>query len=281
MKVDVLQVPYDSGHRGRRMGAGPLRIVDAGLLEVLSAAGHDVRLVPIDVESDFPTEIASAFQIARAVKRRVADAVEEHCLPLILAGNCIVAVGAVAALGQPRVLWLDAHADLNTPDSTRSGFLDGMALSILLGRCWGALAREIGLQALAEDRIHLMGARDLDPAETEFLASSSVHRLTTGAEAADFDLNGRETCYLHVDLDVLDPTVGTANRYSVAGGIGLDRLLTFVERVGEECHLGAVALTAYDPSADRDGAVATAAVRIAASVIAASGGRARTREFRG
>lgn len=266
MKVDVIQVPYDSGHRGRRMGAGPLRIVDRGLLDTLSASSGEVRLIRIEVEADLPTEIASAFQIARALKEAVSDARDDQRLPIILSGNCVAAVGAVAALGEPRVIWLDAHADLNTPDSTRSGVLDGMTLSILLGRCWRALAGDLGMHVVAEDRVHLIGARDLDPPEEEFLASSSVHRLTVEADPSELDLDGTETCYLHIDLDVLDPDVGRANQYSVSGGIGLERLLALVERIAARGRVGAVALTAYDPSADEDGAIADAATRIAAAI---------------
>ncbi len=221
---------------------------------------------------DLPTEIASAFQIARAVKEAVGEALRDQRLAIILSGNCIAAVGAVAALREPRVIWFDAHADLNTPESTRSGFLDGMALSIILGRCWRALAGDVGMRVVPEDRVHLIGARDLDPAEEEFLASSSVHRLTVHADPSEIDLDGTETFYLHIDLDVLDTSVGTANQYSVAGGIGLERLLAFVEQIAGKGRIGAVALTAYDPSADTDGAIADAATRIAAAIAGAGGG---------
>ena len=277
MRVDVVQVPWDSGHHDRRMGAGPGRVLDAGLLEALAAGGSDARVIHLELDTDFPTEIDMAFRIARAVEARVAEAVAGRRFPIILAGNCIAALGAVAALGQPVVFWFDAHADLNTPETTRSGFLDGMALSILMGRCWRALAARSGVRPVAEERVHLIGARDLDPAEEEFLASSSVH-VWEGSSPPDVGgPDGRETCYVHVDLDVLDPEVGRANRYSAPGGLRLDQLLDIIGRIAERNRIGALALTAYDPAGDAGGRIATAAVRIAAAVAAEAAEDARGR----
>lgn len=258
---------------GKRMGAGPLRIVEAGLIESLTATGHEAQLVPIELESDFPTEIASAFALAHSIKARVAAALERRSLPVILAGNCIAALGAVAALGEPRVTWFDAHADLNTPDSTRSGFLDGMALSILLGRCWSTLAADVGLKPVREDRVYLIGARDLDPAEEEFLRGSSVHRHASDSGASSRDWPTGERIYLHIDLDVLDPTVGTANGYSVPGGLTLENLLTLVGQATQQNSVGAVTLSAYDPTGDSSGTIARAASKIAVAV--ASDGSAK------
>ena len=190
MKVDVLQVPYDSGHRGSRMGAGPLRIVEAGFLDSLASAGHEVELVPVELESSFPTEVASAFQLACSIRERVSSARSRGRLPIVLGGNCMVSLGAVSALGQPHVYWFDAHADLNTPETTRSGFVDGMALSVLLGRCWGALADELGLEPIPEESVTLIGARDLDPGEEAFLASSAVRRVGPGPDPASLVHHG-------------------------------------------------------------------------------------------
>lgn len=270
----VVQVPYDSGHRGRRMGAGPLRIVEAGLLGALAGRGAEARLASVDLDTDFPTEIDSGFRVVRAVKDRVEDAVSEGRFPLLLAGNCMGSLGALAALVEPTVFWFDAHGDLNTPETTRSGFLDGMALSILMGRCWRPLAAEAGVVPVPEERIHLVGARELDPAEDEFLASSSVHQWD-GAEAGPAGDGGGGICYLHIDLDVLDPTVGRANWYSAPGGLSVEGLLGVVERIAERHRIGGLALTAYDPSADGEGRIAAAAIRIAGEVVdlAAAGGR--------
>ena len=189
--------------------------------------------------------------------------------PLILAGNCISAVGTVAAFRRPEVYWFDAHGDLNTPESTRSGYLDGMALSILMGRCWRGLSAQIGLQPVPEEQIWLLGARDLDPAEEEFLAKSAVRRISAEvALSALPEVEHGNGAYLHIDLDVMDSSVGTANRYAAPGGFSLEGLVTVVERIAERTPIGAAALTAYDPEADGSGSVLRAALQIAERVAA-------------
>lgn len=263
MKVDVLQVPYDSGHRGVRMGAGPLRIVEADLLGALAESGHDVELVPVELGSTFPGEVASAFRLAGLVKDQVASACSQDRFPIILGGNCNVALGAVAALGRPHVYWFDAHADLNTPETTRSGFVDGMTLSVLMGRCWRPLADELGLDEIPEEAVSLIGARDLDPAEEAFLGSSAIGRFGPETDPASLVHSDPRSSYLHIDLDVLDPEVGTANTFSRPGGLSLDQLLDMVKAVRDRKPIGALTLSSYDPAADRTGAIARAAIRIA------------------
>src|SRR3954454_24637700 len=142
MSIDLITVPYDSGHRGRRMGAGPLAFAEAGAAERLRAVAGSVRETAVGVSPEFPAEIATAFDLARATAFAVRVALGRGSFPLVLAGNCMTALGVLAPLSGPRtgVVWLDAHADLNTPETTRSGFLDGMALSTVLGRCWTGMA---------------------------------------------------------------------------------------------------------------------------------------------
>lgn len=269
MRVDVVQVPYDSGHRGLRMGAGPLHIVEAGLVGALAGSGHDVDLVKVELESTFPGEVASAFQLARSVRNRVASARSRERFPIILGGNCMVALGAVAALDQPHVYWFDTHGDLNTPETTRSGFVDGMALAALMGRCWGPMAHDLGLGEIPEEAVSLIAARDLDPAEEAFLDSSGVSRYGPEADPASLAHDGGRTSYLHIDLDVLDTEVGTANMFSSPGGLSLDQLLDMLREVRKRKPIGALTLSSYDPALDQTGAIARAAVRIAELITSA------------
>ena len=258
--IDLLQVPYDSGYRGTRMGAGPLRLVQAGLLECVQTLSREARLVPIELESPFPTEIAAAFALARTLRGSVQRSLREDRLPVVLAGNCMSALGTVAALGRPAVFWFDAHPDLNTPESTHSGFLDGMALSVLLGRCWTHLARDAGLAPLPAAHVELIGTRDLDPPEREFLAHSSLR--WPGAATRNAPPPGLRDAYLHVDLDVLDPSVGAANQFATPGGLTLDQLLEAISAIATRHRIAALALTAYDPAYDPGGAIVRAACRI-------------------
>jgi arginase len=269
MEVDLVLVPYDSAHRNLRMGAGPLRLVEAGLPEHLASRGHETRIIPVELESGFRTEISSAFELAGKIRDSVRRSREEDRFPVVLAGNCISAVGTVSALGHPEVYWFDAHGDLNTPESTRSGFLDGMALSILLGRCWRGLAAGVGLEVVSPDQVWLIGARDLDPAEKEYLEHAGVR---WGGVDLPWDQGpgptGRRRSYLHIDLDVLDPAEGRANPFQVPGGLERQDLIRGIDWIQDRGPVEAAALTAYDPSGDPDGTIVEAAFRIVEQVLA-------------
>jgi arginase len=187
MQTHLIVVPYDSAVRGWRMGTGPERLLDAGLVDDLRAAGHQVRIEYIEADSNPPTEIRTAFDLNRALAGRVRDAREADALPVVLAGNCMTAVGTLAGLGgTPAVLWFDAHGDFNTPETTASGFLDGMALAMLTGRCWANLVRTVhGFQPVPERDVVLLGARELDAGERLLLDGSEIALLApaTGADA--------------------------------------------------------------------------------------------------
>src|SRR3954467_8178859 len=182
LAIHVIAVPYDSGPPGERMGAGPLRLLDAGLRARLEAEGHTVDVSTVEISPGlWPGEIAAAFDLARRVAALVRSAIGAGAFPLVLSGNCApAALGCLGGAGNvSRVLWFDAHGDFNTPDTTIGGFLDGMALAIVTGRCWRELAAGIdGFSPLAEGAVTLIGARDLDPLEAEALAGSGVQRLS-------------------------------------------------------------------------------------------------------
>lgn len=272
MDIRLIAVPYDSGIPGWRMGAGPDHLLRAGAAERLREAGHTVAVERVELPSAGPApEIAAAFGLAARLGERVAAARTGGALPVILAGNCATAMGTLAGLADadPAVLWLDAHADFNTPQTTRSGMLDGMALAVATGRCWPALAATIpGFRPVPDARVCLAGARDVDAGEAELLRASAV----TVVSAADVPARlpaaletlraQAETVYLHIDLDVLDPAEGTVNAFAAPGGLHRVQVLELIRTVRSRFCLGAVALTACDPWFDADGRIAAAAIAI-------------------
>jgi arginase len=276
--VQVLAVPYDSAHRARRMGAGPTHLVTLGLLDRLRERGNEVELRELaPSRNTWVAEIGTAFDLDRQLASAVAEARARGAFPLTLAGNCITSVGTVGGLGAGTtgVLWFDAHGDFNTPETTMGGFLDGMALATVVGRCWTSLAAGVpGFTPVAEENVVLVGARDLDPAEGTLLAASGVMHLRTEEAAArlegELEALGRriDQLYVHVDLDVLDASEGRANAY--AGGRGLSRaeLLGAVELAGRHCRLAAGAISAYDPTYDADGRIARIAIDVALALTA-------------
>lgn len=271
MEIDLLLVPYDSGHRGERMGAGPQSLVDSGLAERLERQGHRVRLAEIEPRGDgWRAEIRTAFDLAAALAVEVRATRTAGRVPLVLAGNCVAALGVRGGLGEDvGVIWADAHGDFNTPEITTGGFLDGMALAALAGRCWTGMASRIpGFVPVPERLIWLLGARDLDPAEADALGSSGVRRLPP--EAVDAAAAGSiarslghvENTYLHLDLDVLDPSEGRVNQYSAPDGVRTEALENFCRALRHLRPPAAVTLSAYDPAADADGRACEAALRV-------------------
>ena len=276
MDVRLIAVPYDSGIRGWRMGAGPDRLLAAGAEARLRAAGHGVSVEHITLTAEGATpEIRATFDLAARVAERVAASRSAGALPIVLAGNCATAMGTLSGLAahDPAIVWLDAHADLNTPETTGSGMLDGMALAIATGRCWSALAAGIpGFRAVPDARVCLVGTRDTDAAEDTLLRASAATVLPPSTfdeklpAALDALREQTATAYLHIDLDVLDPTEGTVNAFSAPGGLRLPQAIELIGAVRQRFHLGAIALTAYDPAYDTDGRVVAAALAIVAAL---------------
>lgn len=269
--VQLLIVPYDSGVRGLRMGAGPGKLLERGLVDRLREEGHRVEQSTVDVPSGpFQAEVATAFALNRTLADRVGAAVEAGRFPLVLTGNCMSAVGALAGLeAAAGVFWFDSHGDLNTPETSESGFLDGMALAVVTGRCWRALARTIpGFAPIPDEHVVLAGARALDPPEEELLRRSAIRQVAPAALEAGLSAHAEDLAstvrrgYLHLDLDVLDPGEGRANALAAPEGVSVKALETALEEVVRRVRIGAATLSAYEPEADVDDRAGAAAVHL-------------------
>jgi arginase len=161
---------------------------------------------PVDAPSAAGGVLDRIMGLAEDAARLVAQAER----PLVLSGDCVVALGVMAGLqrrhGEVAVVWLDAHGDFNTPETTITGYLGGMPLAMLTGRGREMIGDRLGLRSVPDDRVVLVDARDLDPAEADALAASGVRRVpadpATIAEALGF--LGGVPIYLHVDLDIVD-----------------------------------------------------------------------------
>lgn len=137
--IDVLHVTHCSSVAAIPTAAGPARLLERGLAPRLAALGAQVRVIDVAPPRDRSLNpVAEAFAVADIVSRRVAASLSEGRFAIVLSGSCHNAVGAVAALnGTDRgVIWLDCHADFNTPETTSSGLLDGTTLATITGRSW-------------------------------------------------------------------------------------------------------------------------------------------------
>jgi arginase len=266
MDVQLLLVPYDTARRGWRSGAGPEHLLNASLIAHLKNKGHVVA-EPQVIEDD-PAQPAAEIRTAFELARRLSVAVRAAGrFPLVLSGNCNSVIGTLAGLAPARraIFWFDAHGDLHTPESTASGFLDGTGLAAALGLGWHALVTSVpGFQPVAPELTWLLGARDLDPAETALLAKLPVtlvpvdrmaHLPEILASAPLDDALG----YIHLDLDVLDPQVGQANSLPVPGGLTVEQLNAAIVAIRARTPLGAAALASYAPEYDSGQGVCRAA----------------------
>jgi arginase len=263
----IIEVPYDLGRRGVNGGRG------ASVLAEAFANGHDRTL--LEVQDESRNEIAASMAVVRALARQVREVVRRGSFPIVLAGNCHSCLGTVAGIGGGvGTVWFDAHADFNTPDSTRTGFLDGMALAMLTGAGWPRLRAQVeGLSPIPEEHVVLVDARDADDGERERLAASRVRLAgSDDLEAALDDLHQRvDAVYLHIDVDVLDPSVGRANPWAVGGGLQLEELLEAIDAVCGRFEVRATAFTAYWPDTDPERAISEAARAAFSRLLAARG----------
>ena len=187
---------------------------------------------------------------------QVEDALTGANTPVVLAGDCSVCMTTLPAALRERpeakVLWLDAHGDFNTPETTPSGFLGGMALAGACGQWETGLADPI-----SPGSVVLAGVRDLDPDERALLERSDA--TVIGASvletlvAVKNALDGAPV-YVHLDVDVLDPE-GAPVQDAVPGGLAADKLYDVLEAVVEDSELVGFEVTAFDmpdDTAERD-----------------------------
>jgi arginase len=264
--VRLLQVPYDSGHFDVRMGAGPFALARAGAAVRLRAQGHAVEEQVLHPSTSWCAELASAFQLHRAIAAAVAAAHQQGQVPLLLAGNCNTTIGMLAAGATPGqrlgLVWLDAHGDFNTSDTDANGFLDGHALAMAVGRCWRAATGNVpGFHPLPEQRVMLLAARSLDDDEEPMLRQSAVTWLPPAMarnsaavhEALRALADHADVVHVHVDLDVHDPSIAPANGYAAPDGLSADDVARIVRQTADVFPVISATLAAYDPAYDPHG----------------------------
>lgn len=231
----------------------------------------------IRLARDTGTEVGNIFALAGALSLQVRTIREEGGVPFVLGGNCSSAIGVMAGLSSERssgLVWFDAHGDLNTPETSVSGYFDGMPLAVIVGWCWSAMAAAVpGFIPVPEERVMHVGGRDFDPGEREALDASRISvvdprvlrspRKGPGMGGVVRRLAQRATGVdLHVDLDVMDKRDGVANRFAANGGPRLGAIEAAIQAVGEACEVRALTLCSYNPGVDSDRRGLRAALRL-------------------
>ncbi len=162
----------------------------------------------------------ASLEVNRRLAIVISEVVAEGDVPVVLAGSCDVAAGVLAGIRDDGVgvVWIDAHADFNTHESSISGFWPSMSLAVVVGDCGDEIWSELAWHGVAEERVALLGVRSLSPAaEFDRLTRSRLRvvawreGLPQGDPAALLKELAEEVerVYVHVDLDALDPSVGS------------------------------------------------------------------------
>ena len=265
MDVSLLLVPYHAGDERQGSSEGPTRLVEAGAVELLARDGIDVSLETIERGVPFRDTASSAAEVNKRLAAAVRDACGAGRLPLVLSGSCNSAMGVLAGFEHSRcaAVWLDAHADFNTPDTAASGFFPGMSLAIVTGHCYANYWAQIGDNTpLEEELVALFGVRDLWPeAERERLERSAIEVVPwrDGEPQRDIaamieQLSARaEDVYLHVDFDGFAPEVapGVVDE-PVPGGLTQEQAELIIRQTASCLRLRAVTLATFTPSRDED-----------------------------
>ena len=186
---------------------------------------------------DWSEDLPAARPVLEAAADELRAAFAEGALPVLTASDCSICIAtlpaAIAHEPEAHVVWLDAHGDFNTPDTTPSGFLGGMCLAAACGR-WDA-----GWEGTVEPgRVHLLGVRDLDPGE----------QLEADAAGLSAEVPDGVPVYVHLDADVLDPSVMAA-QFPVPGGWDERRLRAQLAELAGGCRIVGVEVTAVEDPA--------------------------------
>lgn len=293
--IDMLGVPMDlgAGRRGVDMGPSALRLARLG--DTLRALGHTLHdhgnaVVPVAESVPMGQPQARYLDAIGTICRALADTLSAYppsAVPLVLGGDHAVAFGSVIAsmrraqqqhgsAAHLGVLWIDAHADLNTPHSSPSGNVHGMPVAHLLGDGDTRLTALLSAGRLPPENLVFIGLRALDPYEQQRLRTLPIHAFSM----SDIDRHGiamvmrdalealAHTTSLHVsfDADVLDPDVAPGVGTPVRGGLQYREAHLLMELLAEHGRIGAVDLVEVNPILDHGNRTAGLMVELAASL---------------
>jgi arginase len=171
--------------------------------------------------------------------------------PVSIAGDCCAAIPVMAGLRRagikPVLIWLDAHGDFNTWETTPSGFLGGMPLAMLVGRGDQTLLEMVKLQPISESDVILFDGRDLDPGERLALRSSEVLHLQAAGSLPEHPRLQDHPIYVHFDTDIVDPAEMPAMNYPSVGGPGAAETSLMFRKLAQTGKIVAVSVSTWNP----------------------------------
>jgi len=288
MDIRIIGVPIDLGQNKRGVDMGPAAVRYAGLTDHLAALGHTVHdsgniSVPIretvadEAQQHYLTSICSTCQMVYQAGRLARERGE---IPLFIGGDHTLAIGSIAGVTHGEavgLVWIDAHADFNTPQTTLTGNIHGMTLAVLLGDGYPELVDtgRPGPKLLPEDVV-MIGIRELDPGEKDRLRESGITVYTM----RDIDERGigpitrealtrlehRDRLHVSLDMDSLDPLAGPGVGTRAPGGLSCREALLLMEIIADSQRCSSLDIVEINPILDHHNLTARLAVELAASL---------------
>jgi arginase len=290
-KIALLGAPTSAAAMSAGHEKAPAALRAAGLAERLRSVGYDVadlgddpvQLFQQDDESPRARNVKGVLKALEALKPRVEQAIKSTALPLILSGDCSIALATLAAARRyfrhVGMIYVDRDADLNIPATSPSGCVDGMVVSHIVGRGAAELVRFWGEPPLVrEPDLAVFGVARLDPAEEQVLERTPLRRYLAadvarlGAAAAAQTAVERirgvgNEFVLHFDVDVIGGF--SATNYPGEGGLSLEHLREALAVFARQKNLAAIEVCAYNPTKDPDGSGAKLVVDLLAEILGA------------
>ncbi|HAF11186.1 MAG TPA: arginase [Chloroflexi bacterium] len=292
--VEIVGVPMDLGGFRRGVDMGPSAIRYAGLGARLTALGYSVRdrgnVRVRDRDQDVEIEYAHgarqahhAEEIVRAAEelaKVVADIAKSGATPVVLGGDHSIGMGTIAGLARAGhrvgVIWVDAHGDINTPDTTPSGNVHGMPFAVALGLADDPFPKALRGTTDGSAGV-LLGIRDIDPGEKANIKRAGVTPITM----ADIDRIGMakamenaiavaskgDGIHLSLDMDAIDPDEAPGVGTPVRGGLTYREAQLAMEMLAASGKLRSIEVCEVNPILDRENRTATLAVELIASAL--------------
>jgi arginase len=292
--VEIVGVPMDLGGFRRGVDMGPSAIRYAGLGARLTALGYSVRdrgnVRVRDRDQDVEIEYAHgarqahhAEEIVRAAEelaKVVADIAKSGATPVVLGGDHSIAMGTIAGLARAGhrvgVIWVDAHGDINTPDTTPSGNVHGMPFAVALGLADDPFPKALRGTTDGSAGV-LLGIRDIDAGEKANIKRAGVTPITM----ADIDRIGMaqamenaiavaskgDGIHLSLDMDAIDPDEAPGVGTPVRGGLTYREAQLAMEMLAASGKLRSIEVCEVNPILDRENRTATLAVELIASAL--------------
>jgi len=294
MDLQVIGAPMDLGSDRRGVDMGPSAIRYAGLSEAVRDVGvscNDAGDLPVpqpegrDPNAERPEDgnakyLKETRWVCRRVESAVADALEDGDRPLVLGGDHSIAIGSIGGASRDRdvgVLWLDAHGDFNTPETTPSGNIHGMPLAAVLGR--GVFGEMSWATApVDEENVAVVGLRDVDGEERAAIRDSAVDAYTMSdidtrgivpvvEDALESALDGVDSLHVSLDMDLLDPDEAPGVGTPVTGGATYREAHAAMELVAETDALCSLEVVEVNPILDSHNRTADLAVELISSAL--------------